>query len=72
VIGYFRRLSEERYRRAQKRRRTEEIMGWICVPIIVVIGWYGWKGWEQVVADRQPTFREQPAPATVGSAPLRR
>jgi hypothetical protein len=72
VIGYFRRISEERYRRAQRRRRTEEIMGWICVPVILAIGWYGWKGWEQVVADRQPTYREQASPATLGSTPLRR
>ncbi|MCA3565283.1 MAG: hypothetical protein IOC90_14715 [Methylocystis sp.] len=72
MIGYFRRISEERYRRAQRRRRTEEIMGWICVPVILVIGWYGWKGWEHVVADRQTPNREQVTPATLGSAPLRR
>ena len=72
MIGYFRRLSEERYRRAQRRRRTEEIMGWICVPVIIAIGWYGWKAWEQVVADRQPAAREQTSPAAVGNAPQRR
>ena len=72
MIGYFRRISEERYRRAQRRRRTEEIMGWICVPVILVIGWYGWKVWEQVVADRQAPYREQVTPATLGSTPLRR
>jgi hypothetical protein len=72
VIGFFRRFSEQRFQRAEKRRRTEEVMGWICVPVLLVLGWYAWKGWEQVVADRQPPVREQVMPANVGSAPLRR
>jgi hypothetical protein len=72
VIGFLRRFSEQRYQRAEKRRRTEEIMGWICVPVLLVLGWYAWKGWEQVVADRQQPAREQVMPATLGAAPLRR
>jgi predicted negative regulator of RcsB-dependent stress response len=47
VIGFLRRLSDDRYRRAQKRRRTEEIMGWICVPLLLFVGWFGWQAWEQ-------------------------
>ena len=23
-------------------------MGWICVPLILMLGWYGWKGWEEL------------------------
>jgi hypothetical protein len=52
VTGFFRRWSDESYRRASRRRRTEEIMGWICVPVIIVIGWSGWQAWDQIVADR--------------------
>ena len=43
-------------------------MGWICVPLILMVGWYAWKGWEQLVADRQPQFREV-APASIGAPP---
>jgi len=67
VIRYLRRVSDERYRRAAKRRRTEEIMGWICVPLILLLGWYAWKGWETVIADRQPQFRDVTIPTTVGA-----
>jgi hypothetical protein len=65
VTGFFKRLSDDRYRRASNRRRTEEIMGWICVPIILVICWFGWKAWEQMLAER-PQLREQIMPSTVG------
>jgi hypothetical protein len=65
VTGFFKRLSDDRYRRASNRRRTEEIMGWICVPIILIIGWYGWKAWDQMLAER-PQLREQIMPSTVG------
>lgn len=65
MISYFRRLSEERYRRASSRRRTEEIMGWVCVPVLVIIGWYSWSAWEQMMAER-PQLREQIMPSTVG------
>jgi hypothetical protein len=54
VIGYFRRLSDDRYRRAQKRRRTEEIMGWVCVPVLLVIAWFSWKAWEEMNPGRPP------------------
>lgn len=65
MISYFRRLSEERYRRASSRRRTEEIMGWVCVPVLVIIGWYSWSAWEQMMAER-PQLREQIMPSIVG------
>jgi hypothetical protein len=48
VIGFLRRLSDDRYRRAERRRRTEEIMGWVCVPVIVVVAWFAWQAWEDV------------------------
>lgn len=70
MFGYLRRLSDERYRRTVKRRRTEEIMGWICVPLIVMFVWIGWKAWDQILTDR-PQTRELVLPATVG-APLRK
>ena len=72
MIGYFRRLSDERYRRASKRRRTEEIMGWICVPVLIVVVWFAFKGWDDLMAERQPKGRDQAVPASVTSAPLRR
>jgi hypothetical protein len=65
VIGFFQRWSDARYRRAANRRRTEEIMGWICVPVILVVGWYAWSAWEQVLAER-PQLREQSAPINTG------
>jgi hypothetical protein len=72
VIGFFRRLSDERYRRATKRRRTEEIMGWICVPVLIMIVWFGMKGWDDLMAERQPKQREQVVPVGVETVPLRR
>jgi uncharacterized membrane protein len=63
VIGFFRRLSDERYRRAQKRRRTEEIMGWICVPILLLIVWSAWRMWEEANAGRAQ-LRDPVIPAT--------
>jgi hypothetical protein len=71
VISYLRRISDERYRRAQRRRRAEEIMGWICVPLIILVGWYAWKGWEQMVAERQPQLRDVAVPASIGAPPSR-
>jgi predicted negative regulator of RcsB-dependent stress response len=70
VIGFFRRLSDERYRRAMKRRRTEEIMGWICVPVLLVIAWFSWQAWDQAVADR-PQLRDQLNPITPAATPRR-
>jgi hypothetical protein len=72
VIGFLRRLSDERYRRASKRRRTEEIMGWICVPVLIVVVWFSVKGWDDLMAERQPKGREQIMPAGVETVPLRR
>jgi hypothetical protein len=40
-------------------------MGWICVPVIIVVGWYAWSAWEQVMAER-PQLREQIMPANSG------
>jgi hypothetical protein len=72
VIGFFRRLSDERYKRANKRRRTEEIMGWICVPVLIMIVWFSFKGWDDLMAERQPKGRELVVPAGVETVPLRR
>jgi hypothetical protein len=72
VIGFFRRLSDERYRRATKRRRTEEIMGWVCVPVLIVIGWYALKGYEHITADRRTPTSDQVMPANLGTTGLRR
>ena len=63
MIGFFRRWGDERARRAYKRRRTEEIMGWICVPVILVLGWYSWKAFEHATAAR-PELREIFTPST--------
>ncbi len=65
MFGTYQRWSDARYRRAANRRRTEEIMGWVCVPIILVVGWYSWSAWEQVMAER-PQLREQVTPANTG------
>ncbi|MGL4634693.1 MAG: hypothetical protein ACRCWF_01825 [Beijerinckiaceae bacterium] len=40
-------------------------MGWICVPVLVVIGWYTWSAWDQMMAER-PQLKEQIMPSTVG------
>jgi hypothetical protein len=72
VIGFLRRISDDRYKRATKRRRTEEIMGWICVPVLIMIVWFSFKGWDELVAERQPKGRDQAVPASVTTAPLRR
>lgn len=64
MIGFFRRIREDRYRRASKRRRTEEIMGWICVPLILFIGWVGLRAWEEANAARVPSGPEVVIPST--------
>jgi hypothetical protein len=71
VIGFFRRVSDERYKRATKRRRTEEIMGWICVPLLIMLGWYVFQAYERLMADRSQPAREQVLPSGVGAPPLR-
>lgn len=53
MISFFRRLSDERYKRAQRRRRTEEIMGWICVPVLLLIGWSAWRAWDDLNTNRR-------------------
>ncbi len=72
MIGFLRRLSDDRYKRASKRRRTEEIMGWICVPVLIMVTWFAFKGWDELMAERQPKGREQIIPAGVETVPLRR
>jgi hypothetical protein len=64
VIGFFRRLRDDRYRRANNRRRTEEIMGWICVPLIVFLGWAGLRAWEEANASRTGAGPEVLIPST--------
>jgi predicted negative regulator of RcsB-dependent stress response len=59
VIGFFQRWGDARYERAMKRRRTEEIMGWVCVPIFVVVGYFGWTAFQQVQSERTQHAREQ-------------
>jgi hypothetical protein len=63
VIGLFRRIRDDRYRRAERRRRTEEIMGWICVPVLLFIGWYAFKAWEEMNPGR-PNAPDRVLPAT--------
>lgn len=72
MIRYLQRISDDRYRRALKRRRIEEVMGWVCVPLILMLVWFAWKGWDQVIADRQPQLRDVFTPASIGEPPLRR
>jgi hypothetical protein len=64
VIGFIRRIREDRDRRASNRRRTEEIMGWICVPLIVFLGWMGLRAWEEVNASRASNAPEPIIPST--------
>jgi hypothetical protein len=64
VIGFFRRIREDRDRRAYNRRRTEEIMGWICVPIILVLGWTALRAWEEMGASRASNAPEPIIPST--------
>lgn len=61
----FRRMRDEHYRRAYRRRRTEEIMGWICVPLLVFVGWTAFQLWEDVNSSRRPAAGpEQFLPST--------
>jgi hypothetical protein len=46
-----------------KRRRTEEAMAWICVPVIVVVAWFAWKGWEELNPGR-PAGNDMILPST--------
>jgi hypothetical protein len=64
VIGFFRRIREDRYRRASNRRRTEEIMGWICVPLILFLGWSAFRAWEEMNAGRASAGPEPVFPST--------
>jgi hypothetical protein len=64
VIGFLKRIQDDRYRRAAKRRRTEELMGWICVPILVFLGWMALRTWDEMNVARGPTIPETIIPAT--------
>jgi hypothetical protein len=69
VIGFLRRIRDDRDRRAHNRRRTEEIMGWICVPIIVFLGWVAFRAWE----DRGgPSAQARPEPVFPATTTIRR
>ncbi len=46
-------------------------MGWVCVPLLVMLGWYAFKGYEDLMAERQPQFREAVMPTNVTAVPLR-
>jgi hypothetical protein len=56
-------MREDRWRRAHQRRRTEEIMGWICVPVILVVAWFGWKAYEEANPGR-PSGTDAVIPST--------
>jgi hypothetical protein len=60
VIGFFQRWNDARYYRQQKRRRTEEIMGWLCLPVFLFIGWVGFSAFQQFQADRSQDRQIQP------------
>lgn len=68
MIGGFRRWYDQHERRAARRRRTEEIIAWICVPLIVVMGLYVWRIWDDYIAARDPL--RQPAAVPAGVTPL--
>jgi hypothetical protein len=61
VIRSWRNWRDAHERRARNRRRTEEILSWICVPLFVVVGWYVWEAWEREVASRFPQEQQRPA-----------
>ncbi|MGL5114020.1 MAG: hypothetical protein ACRC7C_01735 [Beijerinckiaceae bacterium] len=59
-------MREDHFRRADNRRRTEEVMGWFCVPVILILGWLGFQAWEEAVAARQtPAAQQAVTPARV-------
>jgi cytoskeletal protein RodZ len=60
VIGFFQRWGDARYARQQKRRRTEEIMGWVCVPVFLVVGWIGYNAMQQFQSERSQEKTSQP------------
>jgi hypothetical protein len=59
VIGAWRNWRDAHERRARNRRRTEELLAWICVPLLLVLGWYIWEAWEREVASRIPPAVQQ-------------
>jgi hypothetical protein len=54
VFGAYRNWQQNRDRRALRRRRTEEILGWICVPLLVLLGWQIWVAIDTELASRGP------------------
>jgi hypothetical protein len=55
-------MRDEHLWRAHRRRRTEEIMGWICVPVILVICYVGWQAWDQIASERPQLRDARPVP----------
>ncbi len=39
-------------------------MGWICVPLLLFIGWTGFRAWEEVNTARSPALKDPVIPAT--------
>jgi hypothetical protein len=38
-------------------------MGWFCVPVILLLGWFSWKAFDEATAAR-PELREIFVPST--------
>jgi hypothetical protein len=59
VFGVWGRWRDAHEKRARARRRTEEVLAWICVPAFLMLGYYVWEAWEREVASRVPAAQEQ-------------
>jgi hypothetical protein len=56
-----------RDRRIQ-RRRTEEIMSWVFVPLILIMIWIiGWMVWNAAAPERNTSVQTTPRPAAPGA-----
>lgn len=39
-------------------------MGWICVPLLIFLGWIGLRAWDEVNVARGPVIPEATIPST--------
>jgi hypothetical protein len=53
-VGSLRRWRDNHERRARRRRRSEEIISWICVPLILFLGMLIWRELDQAMLASLP------------------
>jgi hypothetical protein len=52
VLDAYHRWRYNSYARSVRRRRTEEVMGWICVPLMCGLVYIGYSAYDNAMTER--------------------